>query len=620
MNVLIYASSASSGPLHVLRTVLSPFYTVQSITSTTLATQPWSNSCALLVLSSPPDAPGSLSLPSQTHATIQQYIAAGGRMLSFGLGVSILSHRPAQDHFTLWDDQSRTAVVPEAPCEASGLSSPASIRLRTGTLLSGLRPVGVSFRLIHTTSDVIYGHWEGTADAIAGIQITVGSGLAGFWGVSLDGADHAPGSLALLRYALASLGLTLPAESNAESLSALPLIPKYPLPQFLLHQHGKRQIIETVLQRLGLSLAESLTDAGVFKDAADTYHFYQTTLEGSARLVDEARISTELATHAPRVVLVLPPDVFPPQELTPRFDAGEFFAVLEEVRGTQASESGGWGLGDVLFYGEAVTSTQTMLERNPRFLTSLPAPVVSLATFQLAGRGRGSNTWLSPEGCLQFSLLVRAPLGAFPTPRLVFVQYLAGLAIVNACRNRRVLGSHGARVKLKWPNDVYAELPGSDMKKKVGGILVNTSFSGGNVDVVVGFGINVSTPAPVTSLSHLSPPGQQLGAETLLALVLIEFERLWVTFNQGRGSWAPFEEAYLEAWMHSDQLVTLTTVEPPRPVRIVGITHDYGLLRTLPERTGWSKSWSHGAEDDYIDLQPDGNSFDIMTGLIKAKK
>jgi len=281
---------------------------------------------------------------------------------------------------------------------------------------------------------------------------------------------------------------------------------------------------------------------------------------------------------------------------------------------------GSWGLGEVLFYGEAVTSTQTMLERNPRFLMSLPAPVVSLATFQLTGRGRGSNTWLSPEGCLQFSLLVRVPLGAFPTPRLVFVQYLAALAIINACRNTRVLGKHGARVKLKWPNDVYVELPASDVMKKVGGILVNTSFSGGNVDVVVGFGINVSTPAPVTSLSHLSPPGQQLGAETLLALVLTEFERLWVTFIQGRGSWAPFEDAYLEAWMHSDQLVTLTTVEPPRPVRIVGITHDYGLLRTLPERTGWSQSWSHGAEEDYIDLQPDGNSFDIMTGLIKAKR
>jgi biotin--protein ligase len=367
MNVLIYTSSASPGPLHVLRSVLSPFYTVQSITSATLATQPWSNSCALLVLSSPPDPPASLSLPSQTHAAIQQYIAAGGRMLSLGLGVSILSHRPAQDHFTLWDDHSRTAVVPEAPCEASGLLSPASIRLRTGTLLSGLRPANVSFRLMHTASDVIQGHWEGSADAIAGIQITVGFGLAGFWGVSLDGADHSPGSLALLRYALASLGLTLPAESSPESFSALPPVPKYPLPQFLLHQHGKRQIIETILQRLGLSLAESPSDAGVFKDAADTYHFYQATLEGSARLVDEARMSTELATPPPRVVLVLPPDVFPPQELTPRFDAGRYFAVLEEVRGTQSSESGGWGVGDVLFYGEAVTSTQTMLERCARY-------------------------------------------------------------------------------------------------------------------------------------------------------------------------------------------------------------------------------------------------------------
>ncbi|KAH9063260.1 class II aaRS and biotin synthetase [Lactarius vividus] len=621
MNVLIYASSTSSGPSNVLRSVLSPFYTVQSITPTTLTTQPWSNSCALLVLSSPPDALGSLSLPSQAHATIQQYIATGGRILGFGLGVSTLSHRPARDHFNLWDTGSRAAIIPEAPRGLSAHLLPASIRLRTGTLLSGLRPAGVSFELTHTTSDVIYGHWEGPADAIAGIQIPVGSGLAGFWGVSLDGADDSPGSLGLLRYALASLGLTIPAESPTESLIALPPVPKYPLPQFLLHQHGKRQIAETVLERLGLSTAESSTDAGIFNDAADTYQFCRTTLEGSARLVAEARMSTEPATHAPRVVLVLPPDVLPPQELTPRFDAGRYFAVLEQVRGDQASVSGSWGFGEALFYGEAVTSTQTMLERNPRFLASLPAPVVSLATFQLTGRGRGSNTWLSPEGCLQFSLLARAPLGAFPAPRLVFVQYLAGLAVINACRDRRVLGNdHGTRVKLKWPNDVYVELPGGDTKKKVGGILVNTSFSGGNMDVIIGFGVNVSTPVPVTSLSQLSPPGQRLSAETLLALVLTEFERLWVAFVQGRGGWAPFEDAYLDAWMHSDQLVTVTTVEPHRPVRIVGITHDYGLLRTLPERTGWSKSSGHGAEDDYIDLQPDGNSFDIMTGLIKAKK
>ena len=64
----------------------------------------------------------------------------------------------------------------------------------------------------------------------------------------------------------------------------------------------------------------------------------------------------------------------------------------------------------------------------------------------------------------------------------------------------------------------------------------------------------------------------------------------------------------------SDQLVTLTTTTPPKAVRITGITPDYGLLRTVPERTGWSSG-----EECFIDLQPDGNSFDIMAGMIKSK-
>lgn len=105
--------------------------------------------------------------------------------------------------------------------------------------------------------------------------------------------------------------------------------------------------------------------------------------------------------------------------------------------------------------------------------------------------------WLSPAGCLQFSILVRVPLrGALglSAPRLVFVQYLAGLAIVRACRDERALGQErGARVRLKWPNDVYVDLRSSSSpsaaggeKKKVGGVLVNMNFADGNADVIVG--------------------------------------------------------------------------------------------------------------------------------------
>lgn len=47
---------------------------------------------------------------------------------------------------------------------------------------------------------------------------------------------------------------------------------------------------------------------------------------------------------------------------------------------------------------------------------------------------------------------------------------------------------------------------------------------------------------------------------------------------------------------------------PHTTVRIMGITPDHGLLRTEPLSGG-----------QYIDLQPDGNSFDMMKGLIKTK-
>ncbi|KAH9994535.1 hypothetical protein BJV74DRAFT_770206 [Russula compacta] len=642
MNVLIYASSASQGLSNALRSVLSPFYTVQSILPASLATQPWAASCALLVLSAP------LSLPRPAREAIQEYITAGGHILGIGLGITTLPHRPPQDRFDLWDAKSGTAIVPQSPQAVSILSPPLSILPQTGgPPLSGLRPASVSFQLTPVASDnqLIRGRWEEPVGAIAGVEVPVGSGRAAFWGVSpyIDGIGDTVNVHAFLRYALTSLGVSIPPERTTdETLDPLPAVPRHPLPQLLLHSRGKRHITETVLRRLGFSPTGTESSSGddseleVIKDSADTFHFYRAaTLERAVRMVAEARASTDASLHvamttdAPRIVLVLPPDVVPTRELTPRFDAEKYFAVLAEIRGDQAGGADSWGVGEALFYGEAVTSTQTMLERNHRFLTSLPAPIVSLATFQLAGRGRGANTWLSPPGCLQFSILIRAPLrtSALPTPRLVFVQYLVGLAVIRACHDERALGAErGAHVRLKWPNDVYVDLPSSSAtgtgseKKKVGGILVNTSFSDGNMDVIIGCGINLCTPAPVTALSLLSRPGERLDVETMLVLILTEFERLWSAFVAGRGSWAPFEEAYLDAWMHSDQLVTLTTVDPPIPVRIVGITHDHGLLRTIPERTGWGRGARHGAADEYIDLQPDGNSFDIMTGLIKAKK
>jgi biotin---protein ligase len=141
------------------------------------------------------------------------------------------------------------------------------------------------------------------------------------------------------------------------------------------------------------------------------------------------------------------------------------------------------------------------------------------------------------------------------------------MAVVSAAKDSRALGGdRGARVRLKWPNDIYLEVDGT--QKKAGGILVNTSFSKGHVDIVigacrhtmtvdiadsrpVGCGVNVSTPSPIASLSLLAIDDRRLDSETMLALILNKFERYWHTFVEGGGSWAPFEDSYLDVWLHS---------------------------------------------------------------------
>ena len=117
--------------------------------------------------------------------------------------------------------------------------------------------------------------------------------------------------------------------------------------------------------------------------------------------------------------------------------------------------------------------------------------------------------------------------------------------------------------------------------------------------------------------------------ERTAATIMATFEPMLNTFISERGSFSSFMELYLERWLHSfvlfsllrlqliscvhsDQAVTITSVTPHRPVRIVRITEDFGLLRTVPER--------RNRGEEYIDLQPDGNSFDLMSGLIMSKR
>lgn len=106
---------------------------------------------------------------------------------------------------------------------------------------------------------------------------------------------------------------------------------------------------------------------------------------------------------------------------------------------------------------------------------------------------RGRNSWVSQLGALQFSLLVRHSVRLEHAP-VVFIQYLTGLAILESIRSRT--GYEDVPLRLKWPNDLYAEVNGGKELKKVGGMLVNSSFAQDEFLLVIGKKVSDMNASP----------------------------------------------------------------------------------------------------------------------------
>ncbi|PPQ96440.1 hypothetical protein CVT26_005081 [Gymnopilus dilepis] len=657
MNVLVYSGpeilqTSLNHALGSLRTLLLPHYTVQPITLNALTTQPWQSSCALLVM--PRLRHQFVSVASKY---IQDFVEAGGAYLMLGIDATIVQRSRGlgfgQTELTFGSetneislkfyDKSNDCYVTFEGQDIKNHTSPRLVTLRTsdGSDIRGVYDEEAAaykgFESLKGTT-IIAHYQEKGKQTIASLVARINKGRVALWGPSIEyplteepassliaseaklSADDVRSAdrsrIQVISSTLARLGLQLPQEDKAKQVISRPL------PQFLTATPSKPTIVSEIAD--AIAAPQSGMQLTTLKDANDEFHFRP--LEESEDFLKEARdqaqISSDPSTWQPKHIILCRNGTLPSRQLTPLFDLAAYYRYLSAAREQETLLSAEpWGVGEALMYGEAVTSTQTMLDKNPHLLSHLPTPLLSLASHQLAGRGRGSNIWLSPSGCLQFSLLLRVSLSSFPATKLVFLQYLFALAVVEACRDEKVLGPKaGDKIRLKWPNDIYALVgTGKEDVRKVGGILVNTSFFGGKIDIVIGCGLNILNPPPITSLSQLQSDSQkELSMEQTAALIMAKFESMWKIFIREKGSFEPFLDLYLRRWLHSDQLVTLTTMNPHKVVRIEGITLDHGLLRTIPERSG-IPSARRGDDVEYIDLQPDGNSFDLMLNLIKSK-
>jgi BirA family biotin operon repressor/biotin-[acetyl-CoA-carboxylase] ligase len=104
---------------------------------------------------------------------------------------------------------------------------------------------------------------------------------------------------------------------------------------------------------------------------------------------------------------------------------------------------------------------------------------VAVVEVQTAGHGRLGRKWVSPEGGLWFSVILRPRQHPLEAAGLVFV---AGLAAADVLHD-----VYGLVVETKWPNDVLAS------GRKLCGILCEMSTTGEKVGfAVIGIGVNVN--------------------------------------------------------------------------------------------------------------------------------
>lgn len=140
-----------------------------------------------------------------------------------------------------------------------------------------------------------------------------------------------------------------------------------------------------------------------------------------------------------------------------------------------------------------------------------PHGALVVADAQTAGRGRQGRAWISPPGenlYASFVLRPRRPAAACATLSLV-----VGLAVAEALEAH----ARGARMQVKWPNDVRVG------GRKLAGVLVEGSLRGDEFAwLVVGVGVNVRgerAPAGVediaTTLRALR--GEDIGRGVVLA-------------------------------------------------------------------------------------------------------
>lgn len=655
MNVLVYSGpgatkEATKHCFESLRVQLLPHYAVVPVTSQALINDPWQSKTALLVMPGGMDLPFCKELNGEGNRRISKWVRAGGKYLGFcaggyyaasrvefmvGSAMEVLGPRELQ----FFDGIARGTAFPGFNYESSEGALACRVQTNEGETAHFYHGGAVFVDAENVGGVEVLARYMDPVSVAGGdaaiVLCTVGNGKALLTGTHPEfcawhlkpQAGQAPSDvvdtlkanepqrLLFLRNSLLKLGLRV----NPEPQTVAAVTPVY----VTSNCDGATRLLYEKIKH-----DAEIVNLCYLEDANDTFRVVRQLLDINVPHGDAVG-SVESAESAVKELCFL--DAIPPKTLTPSFDLSMYYAHLQRLAQGKRTT-----FGNTLAYGEVVTSTNTLLDRNPQLLLLMPQGFAITAGTQVAGRGRGGNAWVNPRGVMAALVVVRVE----GTHSAVLFQYLAGLALVelilqyDSVQPGAGMGYEELPVRIKWPNDLYILKPEhfddddntnatteNDEQRyaKVSGALVNTQFVAGKMTLVWGGGVNVDNPAPTTSLNqvlaklneHRGKRGQQplppYHIEKLLAQYLYTLDGFFQVFSHS--GLRPFLPLYYKRWLHSDQKVTVIQDGERRQCVIKGITPEYGLLVAEDIKTRES-----------LELQPDGNSFDIFKGLVYKKR
>lgn len=644
MNVLVYAGPGTTTEsvkhcIESLRFHLSPYYAVVTVGEKALLNDPWQFKTRALVIPGGADLPYVNTFNGHGNRVITDFVRKGGKYLGFCAGGYYASNRiefeagtsmevsgprelgffPGVCKGTAYkgfvynshDGAKITRLVSNLP----GPSAVYNYYNGGGVFVNALSYRDVEVLAKYTEPVEIDSQMKEELEA-AVVYCKVGKGAAILtgthpeFGASNDGilndlAEFDNDRKLFMKSLLEKLGLQVNNDFQVPQLTPIHL-------SSALNPEKIISLTNTLKQNL------DFVDNS-FEDVNDTFY-----LHGEDEVVNTSE-GTHLKIHTAGL---------PDGKETPYFNLHKYYGALDQLyKGNNVEGE----FGRVIGYGEVVTSTNTLLDKNVRWLKHLPHGMVMTATTQVSGRGRGGNVWINPKGVMAQSVLFRIP--AAKAKSIVTLQYVLGLAVIESIFSYGSLDNNGIGyedlpVKLKWPNDIYALKPeyftlldnenpttvdGTEEKfSKISGALVNSQYLDNQFNIVWGVGINVSNEAPTTSLNLILdklnqirqsknlPPLPPFEHEILLAKIMYTVNQFYSVFEHSGIS--PFLLLYYKRWFHSHQIVTVTAHGTNRQCKIEGITTDHGLLVVRDTTTG-----------ETLELQPDGNSFDIFKGLVYQK-